>query len=53
MLARLVGPEDRDAAGAFAIHAIGPGVEVGEDEVVLDAVVVHQTDLDDVAVLRA
>ena len=48
-LAGLVRTEHGDAAGALAIHAVGPGVEVREHDVVLDAVSVDEADLDDIA----
>src|SRR5581483_5620749 len=43
------GAEDRHAAGALSRNAVGARIEVRKDHVVLDAVVVHEPDLHDVA----
>jgi hypothetical protein len=46
-LARFVGAEDGHAARPFLGHALRGGIEVGEGNVMLDAVVVDEVDLDD------
>ena len=52
ILPGLVSTEHRDATRALAIHAIGGRVELGKDHIVLDTVVVDETDLDNVTVVR-
>ena len=46
-LARFVGAEDGHAARPFLGHALRGGIEVGEGDVMFDAVVVEEVDLDD------
>src|SRR5207245_9899475 len=45
--------QQRHAPRALSIHAIGADIELGKDHVVLDAVVVDETDLDNVTVVHA
>ena len=45
----LVGAEHRDAARALAVDAIGSRIEVRERDIVLDTVVIDETNLDHIA----